>query len=142
MVGGFAVCNRPNGPEHSALPREAFIKEANAICQKGDLNVLEAGAPMLKDPTSTLDQWVNFYLEHTMSSVRYKLHGIDNLDPPKKDRNTHEGMLTAGRRAMDSVEKGLRYQGTAFLISNGPNPFTEFDKAARKLKLTDCVTSW
>jgi hypothetical protein len=122
------------------IPPEAFIKQANGICQAGDTKLAEGGKAILKDPTATLDQWVRFYREHAVPNARYKIEEIGKLNPAK-DRDKIQRMLAVGKKATDSVEAGLKNQGVAYLGASGPNPFKEFDATARKLKLTDCTST-
>jgi hypothetical protein len=140
-IAGLAVCNRGGDDEKAPpaqAPIEAFVKQSNAICGAGDTEVAEAGTRILRDATSTLDQWVTFYLEHSVPIIRNRLKEIDNLEPPLKDKDQVEKMLSAGRRATTALEQGLRDQRTAYLFAQGTNTFKEFDEAVRKLKLTEC----
>jgi hypothetical protein len=140
MIGGLAGCK--GGDDKAAPPAqapiEAFVKQANAICGAGATEVAAAGTRILRDATSTLDQWVTFYLEHSVPAIRNRLKEIDNLEPPLKDKDNVEKMLSAGRRATAALEQGLRDQRSSYLSAQGTSTFKEYDEAVGKLKLTEC----
>lgn len=126
-------------PRDPPLSLEAFLKGANAICKQGDTQLAEAGTQILKDLTATNDQWVRFYLEQTIPIARYKITAIGKLNPPAKEKDKVQRMLVAWTNAVNAVDGGLRNQAVAYLSAKGPDPFREFETAARKLKLTECA---
>ena len=145
MMGGLRFCNREGGsgsgtsPTTDPSPVGAFARQANAICTAGDAELAEAGTEILRDATSTLDDWVTFYLEYSVPNIRNKLKEIDNLEPPVKDKDQVENMLSAGRRATTALERGLRDQGTSYLLTQGTSTYKEFDGAVGKLQMTACT---
>jgi hypothetical protein len=136
-LGGAAACGGDSGP---ALSADEFAKQGNAICKAGDTKLAEAGKDVMKDANTTPDQLAKFYLEHAVPNARYKLKEIGKLKPPTKDKDKVKKMLAAGEKATDTVEDGLKKQGASYLSAKGPDPFKEFDDAARDLKLTDCAS--
>lgn len=138
VVGlGAAACGDDGGTPLSA---EEFAKQSNAICKAGDEKLAEAGKEVLKDPNTSPDQLVKFYLDHAIPNARYKLKEIGKLEPPTKEKSKVKKMLESGKKATDSVEEGLKKQGSAYLSAKGPDPFDEFDNTARDLKMTDCAS--
>jgi hypothetical protein len=136
-LGAGAACGGDDSPPLSA---DEFAKQANTICKAGDAKLAEAGKEILKDANTTPDQLAKFYLEHAVPNARYKLKEIGKLKPPNKDKSKIKKMLESGDKATDTVEEGLKKQGAAFLAAKGPDPFKEFDDAARDLKMTDCAS--
>jgi hypothetical protein len=132
-----AACGGDSGPPLSA---DEFAKQGNAICKAGDTKLAEAGKEILKGADTKPEDLAKFYLEHAVPNARYKLKEIKKLKPPTKDKDKVKKMLAAGKKATDTVEGGLKKQGAAYLSAKGPDPFKEFDDAARDLKLTDCAS--
>ena len=123
------------------LSSDEFVKQANAICKEGDTKLAEEGKELLKDPNTSADQLTKFYLDHAVPNARYKLKEIGTLNPPVEDRDKVKKMLAAGDKATDTVEEGLKKQGTAFRQGEaGSELFKEFDELARELNLKDCAT--
>jgi len=136
LAAGAGCGESDSGP---ALSSEEFVKRANAICKDGDTKLAEEGKELLADPNTSADKLTEFYLKHAVPNARTKLKEIGELNPPAKDRDEVKKMLAAGKRATDTVEKGLKEQGTAFRQAQGDDLFKEFDDKAKKLKLTDCA---
>ena len=137
-AGAGAACGDDGGPP---LTADEFAAQANAICKAGDTKLAEAGKEILKDPNTPADDITEFYLEHAVPNARYKLKEIGKLNPPVKDREKVKKMLAAGDKATDTVEEGLKKQGTAFRQGEaGSELFKEFDDLARELNLKDCAT--
>jgi hypothetical protein len=136
-LGAGVACGGDSSPPLSA---DEFAKQANAICKEGDNKLAESGKEVLKDPNTSPEQLAKFYLEHAVPNARFKLKEIGKLKPPSKDKSKVKKMLESGKKATDSVEKGLKDQGASYLAAKGPDPFKEFDDTARELKMTDCAS--
>ena len=136
-VGAGVSCGDDGGPP---LSSDEFVKQSNAICKDGDAKLAEKGKELLTNPNSPADAVTEFYLKNAVPNARTKLKEIGELNPPSKDKAKVKKMLEAGKKATDTVEKGLKDQGTAFRQASGSDLFKEFDKLARELKLTDCAT--
>lgn len=138
VVGAGVGCGGDSGP---ALTADEFAKQGNAICKADDAKLADEGKEILKDAKTTPDQLAKFYLDHAIPNARAKLSGIRKLHPPSKDKAKVKKMLAAGKSATDTVEKGLKKQGAAYLQAKGADPFKDFNSAAKDLKLTDCAGS-
>jgi hypothetical protein len=136
VLGAGAGCGGDSGTPLSA---DEFAKQANAVCKAGDAKLAEEGKNLLSDPGSTADQVAKFYLKSAIPTARDKLKQIGKLHPPDKDKSKVKKMLSAGKKATDTVESGLKKQGAAYLQAKGADPFKDFDSLARDLKLTDCA---
>ena len=138
LAGAGVGCGGDSGPP---LTADEFAKQGNAICKAADAKLADQGKDILKGANTNLDQLAKFYLEHAIPNARTKLSGLAKLHPPTKDKAKVKKMLAAGRTATDSVEKGLKKQGAAYLQAKGPDQFKDFDSQAKDLKLTDCAGS-
>jgi hypothetical protein len=134
--GAGVDCGGDSGPP---LTSDEFVKQSNAICKAGDAKLGEEGKELLKSADTSPEELAKFYLEHAVPNARNKLKGIGKLNPPSKEKSKVKKMLEAGKKATDTVEDGLKKQGSAFLQSKGPDPFKDFNSQAKSLKLTDCA---
>jgi ribosomal protein S16 len=125
-----------SGPPLSA---DDFAKQANAICKAGDAKLAEEGKDILKDANTSPDKLAKFFLDHAIPNARTKLEQIGKLHPPNNEKDKVKKMLSAGKKATDTVETGLKKQGAAYLSAKGPDPFKDFNDLAKQLKLTDCA---
>jgi hypothetical protein len=136
--GAAADCG--GGDSGPALTAEEFAKQANAICKAGDAKLAEEGKDLLKNANASPAELAKFFVKNAIPNARDKLKAISKLRPPTKDKAKVEKMLSAGRKATDTVEQGLKKQGPAYLQAGGPDPFKDFDTQAKDLKLTDCAS--
>jgi hypothetical protein len=134
-----ADCGGDSGPPLSA---EEFAKQANAICKDRDTKVAQEGKDILTKPNTPADEVTNFYVKRAIPNAREKLKEVGELRPPTKDKAKVKKMLSAGKKALDAAEEGLKKQGSAF--QQGGSALykelnSEFNKLGRELKLTDCA---
>jgi hypothetical protein len=137
-AAGFGAGVACGGDSTPPLSTEEFTQRSNAICEAGDAKLADAGKEILKNTTKP-EHLAKFYLDHTLPNARDNLEEIKKLKPPEENEDTVKKMLAAGKKATESVEKGLKKQGPAYLSAKGSNPFKEFDETARELNLTACA---
>ena len=132
-----AACGDDGG---SALSAEEFTEQANAACVAGDKELETAGEELTKLGQPDTAQIADFFLQKAVPIARKKLDQIEALDPPPDQADEVKDMLAAGREAIDEVADGLEEDPEAYLTAKGPDPFTDFDEAARELGLTRCAS--
>jgi hypothetical protein len=122
------------------LSAEEFAEKANAACVAGDRELETAGQELAKAGQPDTQQIADFFLQKAVPIARRKLDQIEALNPPSDQEDEVNDMLAAGREAIDEVADGLEEDPEAYLTAQGPDPFTDFDEAARELGLSRCAS--
>jgi hypothetical protein len=131
-----AACGEDRGPPLSA---KEFRDRGNAICRAGDVELAKRGDELAKSGRPDLERLARFFTDDALPIARRKLDQLADLRPPEADEKEVEKLVSAGRKAVDTVENGLRKDPEGYLVSRGPDPFEDFNQRAVDLGLDDCV---
>lgn len=137
-----SACGSDGGGQSRPLSAEEFRERGNAICTAGDAELEKAGGELFGADGQTLpspEALAEFFTDKALPIARRKLDQLEALNPPEKDRESLEEMISSGREATDEVEEGLRDDPEGFLAETGPDPFADFDEMAAELGLDECV---
>jgi hypothetical protein len=116
-----------------------FVKQADAICAKGDKEIDSAGQKEFggakQEPSKAAI--TKFMKETAVPSVRRQVDAIKKLDPPKGDESEVKAITDAADAATAKIEANP-ILGT----EEGPkDPFAKTDKLARAYGLKTCGSS-
>lgn len=137
LSAGLAACGGDSGLSASELK-----KQANAICTRGDDDLVEAGKKLVAEAGGqqpSVDAVVAFFKDEALPIAKKKLDDLEKLDVSGDRKDQVEDLVAAGRDAIEEVETGLTEDGAAFLSSKGPDPFADFNAQAREMDLDQCA---
>jgi hypothetical protein len=130
-----AGCGSDDKSSSDNAPTKAeFVKQADAICQKGSKEIDQKGKALFgggQKPTSA--QQKQFATEVLLPNVEQQVSGVDNLTPPKGDEDQVNAIVTTAHAA---IEKGK--SDPAALLSDKDDPFAKTNKLAREYGLKVC----
>lgn len=113
-----------------ALTKSAFIKQADAICTKGNKSIDAAGAKLGQNPSkSQIEQFTNATL---VPSLQSQLDEIRNLTPPSGDEDTVTAFLDSADEATSKIK------ADPSLLTGSANPFADANKKATAYGLKVC----
>ncbi len=133
LVLACAIAGCGGSSEAAPLTRAAFVKQANAICQraqverkKGTQEAISAAAEA--DGSGEADAFAGALLE----PVKTMTGELGDLGPPKKDEKQVEEIIAAFEGATEELEANIG-------SSQAPDAFAEADKLAVQYGMTECV---
>ena len=121
-----------SGDGGSAPTKAEFVKEGNAICEKGNAELDAATANFgPQTPPAEVDAFVTDTL---VPNVQGQIDDLRELTPPAGDENTVDEMLDTAQDNLDTVEDDPAS------IRSG-DPFAEANQLLRDYGLTVCGSS-
>jgi len=138
VLGAFlivAAC----GSSSSALSKDEFVKQGNAICKKGNDAIDAAGKaafPSNSQPDPAAFQ--KFFKDTALPNVKKQIDDIDNLKPPKELETQVDTVVKDARAALAKLQDQIDKDPAAAL--NNPNdPFADVNKEATAIGLSACA---
>jgi len=127
-----AACSSSGGGG-SALSKEEFLKQGNAICDAGNQKLDDAANKAFSDSSAqpSDDEITKFVNETVIPGVKKQIDDLDKLVPPKELQKDVDTLLSHARDAIKSAES----DPSQFV--NG-DPFADVNKEAVNLGLTSC----
>ena len=132
-LGAGAGCGGDSGPP---LTADEFVLQANAICKASVDKLAAENAGIVKNPTTSPDEFVKFYREKAIPSARKRLSDLGKLKAPNKLKDKAKKMVSAGRKTLDAADKALKDNKVAGLDAVSTK---DYDKTAKDLKLDQCT---
>jgi hypothetical protein len=128
---GVAACGDDNGDSSStsALTKQEFIAQADAICKKGNQTVDKEGQKFFSQKGADPEQFVNKVFVPTIQS---ELDDVGALMPPAGDEDEVQNLLDAAQQALDKVKQDPA------LFEQGQGPFKEANQLAADYGLKEC----
>lgn len=134
-AGAIYGCGGDDGT--TALSKQEFIKQGNAVCKAGESERTELFAEAQKEikPGDTFDQKDKAELVRTVLVEPYEkmIKGVEELGAPEGDEQQVEALLQAMEKATQKAEADPARTIKTII------PFAEANKAADEYGLTDCV---
>ncbi|MGH9157781.1 MAG: hypothetical protein ACRD1K_18535 [Acidimicrobiales bacterium] len=130
-VMALALAGACGGGDGDRLTKAEFLKQANAICEKGNARIEEAGGDL--SPESPMDQITSFIEDTALPETPAQFDDVDGLNPPEDIAGDVDQALAAVRRALDKVE-----DDPASLVEDGDEIFAEANKKLNGLGLGVC----
>src|SRR5436305_10650421 len=124
--------------ESSSMTKAQFIKQADAICAKGNEEnetefeefAKEKGLSEKKEPTKA--QQEEAISEIVAPGVRKQIEKIDALGAPEGDEGKVEAMVAAVEEGVDEIEENPAS------LTEGKNPLAKGSKLAKEYGLKTC----
>ncbi|MEA2334849.1 MAG: hypothetical protein QOG40_1339 [Solirubrobacteraceae bacterium] len=113
-----------------AITKGEFVRKANAICAKGNVENRAAGAKLGAEPSEA--QVLAFVKRTEVPAVQAQIAALKALGAPRGDEATVAKMLTLAQAAVDAVKA----QPT--IVTTGANVFARFARLAHPYGLTSC----
>lgn len=123
----------------SSLTKAQFLKQGNAICEKGNDEVEEGVAKFAKEHNfsggnqPTKAELTEAAEEILIPSVDKQLEGLRDLGAPAGEEEKVDEILSAAEKALEEGE-----EDPASLTAESTGPFTEVNKMASDYGLTTC----
>jgi hypothetical protein len=112
-------------------PKQAFIKQADAICEEEDKQI-EEGARQVQGQPSPQEQ---FATETVIPGIQQQIDGVRALPPPEGKEAEAAEFLDTAQRELDAAKR----DPAAFAQVQGEGYFKESAKAAKKVGLKKCA---
>ncbi|MGD9571247.1 MAG: hypothetical protein AB7V62_05130 [Thermoleophilia bacterium] len=125
-AGGLAGCGEDDD-SGSALTREEFIAQADAICATGN-EAIEAAIPADGPPG---EEFYDVIVDSTQASI----DGVDALEPPEDMAADVDALVASANEAMAEV----RATPPAEFFARDDDPFAEVNAQAKAIGLTECA---
>ncbi|MGH9181392.1 MAG: hypothetical protein ACRDY5_06720, partial [Acidimicrobiales bacterium] len=132
-MAGLAGCGGggDDSGDGDRLTRAEFLKQANAICKKGDARI-DKEAENIDDEADT-EEVAAFIEDTVLPETRAQVDDVDDLKPPENLADDVDEALAATRRALDKVEDDP--EGA---IEDGEEIFADANERLNDLGLTEC----
>jgi hypothetical protein len=127
-VAALAMLVTGCGGGEQDLTKAEFIKQSDAICAKGQKEVLDAYIPLGKEKEKsgkqfTVPEQIKFGEDVYFPSVEKRVEEIRDLNPPSDEEEQVEAILTAVEEAMAKAKKK-----PALTLNVNRNPFNQRSK--------------
>jgi len=139
-VGAIAliVAGCGSSDDDSSLTKAEFVKQADAICTKGDKQdekefedfAKEHNLSEGKEPSKEVQE--EAVQDIVVPGVRQQIEEIDELAAPEGDEAKIEAVVTAVEDGLDELEDDPT------LLFKGKNPLGEGSKLAKEYGMTKC----
>jgi len=138
MVGlAAAGCGSSSNSSTSttaALTKPQFLKQGNAICEKGNQQINAAAQKLFgKNKQPSKADATKFATDTLIPSVQSSIDGLKALGAPKGDEAKVNAIITSAQAALDKFKKD-----PALVASNKAHPFKQSNKLARDYGLKVC----
>lgn len=137
IVAVVAGCGGDSDSDSSSLTKAEFVKEADAICAKGEKSI-EDGAEEFAEENDvdtenpTKAQQEEVIVDVVAPGIRSQAEEIDALGAPSSDEDKVEAIVAAVEEGADELE-----DDPAQLIE-GDNPLAKGSKLAKEFGLEVC----
>jgi hypothetical protein len=141
LLLAFALVWGACGGGGKRLTRAEFLKEGNAICDKGNKETDAAAQKAFPNQNEAPDPTKAkvFFKETAIPSTRKQIDDIDALKPPKDLQDDVDKLLSDARDALGKIEKQVD-QDVTKLLSDENDPFKDVDREAKNVGLTACAS--
>ena len=142
MLGALVVIAACGGGGSSALSKDEFVKQGNAICQKGNDAIDSTGSSFFSDSTQQPDPATvqKFFKETVSPNVKKQVDDLDKLNPPKELQAQVDKLVADARAALTKLQEQIDKDPNAALNSN-EDPFANVNKEASAIGLVACASS-
>ena len=127
-VAGCAVSPESGGP----LSREEFVKQANAICAKGNADIM-AAAPQGEWPPS--DEAGEAFFQTIVTVSKKQMDGVEALKAPADLKPEVDSILSDARAILADIEA----KGSEELFASEEDPFAAVNERLKAIGLTECA---
>ncbi len=130
-AGGCLAAPRGSG---EPLSRAAFIEQGNAICAKGNADIMAAAqaSGAAWPPSGEAGEAL---FETVLTLVEQQIDGIDDLAPPADMQPAIDGAVADARAVLTEVEAA----GSAAFFSSEEDPWAAVNAQMKELGLTACA---
>lgn len=130
---GGAVLGGCGGDDDKALSKAEFLKQGNAICDKGNKKLSAAAEEAFgKKSQPTKQDIAKFAEEEAIPAVESQLSDLRALEPPKADKAEVDKILATA----DAALKKAKADPAVFA---GSDPFEEANRMAGDYGLEKCA---
>ena len=132
--GGSSSSSR-NTSTTAALTKPQFLKQGNAICEKGNQQINAAAQKLFgkKNKQPSKADATKFATDTLIPSIQSSINGLKALGAPKGDEAKVNAIITSAQAALDKFKKD-----PALVASNTAHPFKQSNKLARDYGLNVC----
>ena len=117
----------------AALTKSEFIKQADAICTKGNKTVDAAQKKAFGSGKPTQKEFEQFVTDTLVPSVQGQISGVEALTPPAGDEATVKKMLDDSQAAVDKLKND-----PTLVLQNSSDPFAKSDQELKAYGLKVC----
>jgi hypothetical protein len=131
----LSACGSGGETTTAALSRPAFLKQGNAICQKGNDRIRKAAEKEFphsagKPSQQELDRFAS---QTVIPNIQSQIDQLGELGVPSGDEEQVEAILNEAQASLDKAK-----EEPAVMTQNGPGPFAKTDELANAYGLTVC----
>jgi hypothetical protein len=130
--GGGDDSSTTTGASGTALTKEEFLEQGNAICAEGN-KPIDAEIASLNTGQPLTDAQIQEFADVLIPSVQGQIDDIRALPPPEGDEDTVGKFLDTAQTELDRVK-----DDPSVLASDSQDPFEETNQLANDYGLTDC----
>ena len=136
-VGMLAAgCGGDDDETTTAAPsKQEFIKQADAICAKGDKELDQAGRETFGKGQPSKQEIEQFATDTLVPNIQGQIDGVRALTPPEGDDEEVSAFLDAAQQGVDKVEQ----DPSAIGQRGGPDPFAGTSKLAKQYGFEKCA---
>lgn len=137
LVVGLAVGCSASPSAGTALTKEEFLKQGNALCAAGNGRIATAVAELASDRQAPAGATAEAMYGTVMTEVTGMIDGLRALTPPSEMQAEHTAMLAEA----DAVLAKVKAEGPDAFFAQTEDPFANVNAAAIKMGLTVCGES-
>ena len=122
----------------SALSKDDFLKQGNAVCDAGNKEIDAASQKAFGSSSEQPDPAaIKAFLKDTLiPSVTRQVDAIDKLKPPKDLEAAVDKLVKDAKAALDNLKKQADSDPAS--VFAGDDPFSDVNKEANTIGLTSC----
>jgi len=130
-----AGCGGDDDETTTAAPsKQEFIKQADAICAKGDKQINQEGEQVFGKQRPSKQEIEQFGTDTVVPNVQGQIDGVRALTPPQGDEEEVSAFLDSAQEALDKVK-----QDPSVFAQREGNPFAEAEKLAKEYGYEKCA---
>jgi hypothetical protein len=135
VAAALAACG---GSSYKGLTKAEFVKQANAICARGNAESEAVGKQLPKNATPK--QIADLFAEKAIPLANKEFDDLAALKPPKEDRDTVKRIIAEARSATEALAKQLK-DDPEKALSSTLDPYKKANDDAKAYGLTVCASS-
>jgi hypothetical protein len=121
----------------SALSKDDFLKQGNAICDAGNKEIAAADDVFETSSEEPQPEAIKAFLKDKLiPSVTRQIDAIDKLKPPKDLEAAVDKLVKDAKAALDELKK--KADSDPASVFAGSDPFADANKEASAIGLTAC----
>lgn len=142
LVAFVLVTAACGGSSSSALSKDEFVKQGNAICQKGNDAINSVGSSQFSGSSQPDPAAIQKFFNETVApNIKKQIDDIAALKPPSDLKSGRDKMVADARAALAKLQSEVASDPNAAFNDQSQDPFADVNKEATAIGLATCASN-